>query len=305
MRSSSLPHRRFPGLRFLCGLIACAAIESAPAGEAALANHLTAVAATLGARERMTLSQIPALDRRLLALRAYVRAGSNLDSRWSWTEQEIRIYERSAEYRRLLEDLARVRAEFERQNPGYTLYANTQVRSLDVQLERWNSNLGVAKTAASLLRAAQAALAQAPDRPNSSSIASFKRFLANWRPAPVAPLAAPGLSAHGRMRAVDFQIMRDGRIVAATEVGAVAREWEATGWSRKLKQAIVASGTQFEGPLKSPNEPWHYEYISSSLRSQLGYTPAPVVPHLPRATLTPGSSSCAQNPSHRLLLSMT
>lgn len=257
---ASVPHMTSRRWRFGFALAAFGAIGGAHASDVALANHLTAVAETLGARERLTLAQIPELDRRLLALRAYVRAGSNLDARWSWTEQEIRTYERSAEYRRLLEDLERVRAAFERQNPGYTLYANTQVRSLDVQLERWNSNPGVAKTASSLLRAAQTTLARAPDQPHASSIAGFKRFLASWRPAPVAPLAAPGLSAHGRMRAVDFQIMRDGRIVAATELAAVAREWEAAGWDRKLKQAIETSGTRFEGPLKSPNEPWHYEY---------------------------------------------
>lgn len=235
-------------------------VAAARADEAALANHLSALAATLGPPERKTLVQIPQLDRRLLALRAYVRAGDNLSARWSWTEDQIRQYGKSAEYRRLLEELERIRAEFERRNPGYTLYANTQVRSLDVQLERWNSNPRVGKTAANLKDAAQAELAGGPDRVSASSIDGFKRFLRSWRPAPVSPLAAPGLSAHGQMRAVDFQIMRDGRIVAATEVGAVAREWEATGWARRLKTAIVASEAPFEGPLQSPSEPWHYEY---------------------------------------------
>jgi hypothetical protein len=247
-------------LLWACGLLALAALGRAQAGEAALANHLTAVAATLGASERATLAKIPALDRRLLALRAYVRAGANIGSRWSWTDEEIRAYERSDEYRQLLTDLDRVRAEFERQNPSYTLYANTQVRSLDVQLARWNSNPGVGKTASALLASARASMAHSPDRPSPRSIEAFKRFLSDWRPAPAAPLAAPGLSAHGRMRAVDFQIMRDGRIVAATEVNAVPRAWDAPGWTAKLKRAIVASGTRFEGPLKSPNEPWHYEY---------------------------------------------
>ncbi len=257
-------------LRQLCaGIGLCALALSvdtgsiARASESHLARHLAAVVATLGERERQALTQIPELDRQLLALRAYVRAGANLESRWSWTDEEIQRYERSGEYRQLLDDLEQVRAEFERRNPGYTLYANTQVRSLDVQLERWNANPRVGKTAANLLAAVQSSSVAASPRPDAASLEAFKRFLASWRPAPVAPLAAPGLSAHGRMRAVDFAILREGRIVAATNVGAVATQWEATGWSRRLKEAIVASGAPFEGPLKSPNEPWHYDYTAS------------------------------------------
>lgn len=247
-------------LAWLCVSLCAFGFEMARAAEeAALANHMSAIAASLSPNVRNTLAQIPELDRRLLALRAYVKAGSSLDSRWSWTADEIRQYEASAEHRRLVEELNRVRHEFERQNPGYTLYANTQVRSLDVQLERWRSNRGVAKTATNLQAAALATFTDGTT-PTPASIEKFKRFLIDWRPAPVAPLAAPGLSAHGRMRAVDFQIMRDGRIVAATEVGAVAREWAAPGWDRKLERAIKAASPRLHGPLKSPNEPWHYEY---------------------------------------------
>jgi hypothetical protein len=247
-------------LLWVCSMLALVVLDDARAGDAALANHVAAVAATLGPRERAALVKITALDRRLLALRAYVRAGVNIDSRWSWTDEEIRAYERSGEYRQLLADLDRVRVEFERQNPSYTLYANTRVRSLDVQLERWNSNPRVGKTASGLLAAARTSMARGPDAPSARSIEGFKRFLSEWRPSPAAPLAAPGLSAHGRMRAVDFQIMRGGRLVAATEVDAVARAWETPGWGRKLKRAVVASGMRFAGPLQSPNEPWHYEY---------------------------------------------
>jgi hypothetical protein len=66
---------------------------------------------------------------------------------------------------------------------------------------------------------------------------------------------------HGQSSAIDFQIMRNNRIVAATEVGAVSRDWEATGWTGKLKRAVTTSGGRFKGPLQSPNEPWHYEYL--------------------------------------------
>ena len=95
-----------------------------------------------------------------------------------------------------------------------------------------------------------------------------RRFRGRWwlaaiRPGPgdpPSPLAAPGLSMHGQSRAIDFQIMKGGRIVAATEVGAVEREWDAAGWTRKLRQAVLAASPRFKGPLAAPDEPWHYEY---------------------------------------------
>ena len=80
------------------------------------------------------------------------------------------------------------------------------------------------------------------------------------RPVPTAPpLAAPGLSLHGRSRAIDFQIMRNGRIIAPTEVAKARSVWEKQGWARRL--AAVMRDTRFVGPLQSPNEPWHYEYV--------------------------------------------
>jgi hypothetical protein len=247
----------------VCVLL-CAVSLSADASSSRLDMYVDALTSTLSARERNTLQQIPELDRRLLALRAYVRAGANLDSRWSWTQAEIERYTASEEYQRLLADIERVQRAFERSNPGYTLYANRDVRSLDTQIERWNSNRGVKTTARNLQALVMLKLTELPDQPNALGLEMFRELLSSWRPTPVSPLAAPGLSLHGRMRAIDFQIMRNGQVVAATDVGAVAREWQATGWSRKLKQAIVASGSRFEGPLASPNEPWHYEYRDTS-----------------------------------------
>jgi hypothetical protein len=223
-------------------------------------RHVAALTATLGPNEQEALAKIPSLDRRLLALRAYLRAGQNLRTRWSWSDEQIRAFGQSAEYERLRADIAAITLEFERRNPGYTLYANTEVRSLDTQIERWNANPRVGLTAANLFRVTQAALATVPTQPDKESLSAFARLLSEWRPSPTAPLAAPGLSMHGQSRAIDFQIMKGGRIVAATEVNAVAREWEASGWSRKLKDAVRAASPRFKGPLAAPNEPWHYEY---------------------------------------------
>jgi hypothetical protein len=73
-------------------------------------------------------------------------------------------------------------------------------------------------------------------------------------------LAAPGLSLHGRARAIDFQIHRGVRVVAGPEVAKIADTWEGQGWSRKLREAVMGASNKFKGPLAAPNEPWHYEY---------------------------------------------
>jgi hypothetical protein len=205
---------------------------------------------------------LPAADRRLLALRAYLRAGDTLESRWSWSAEEIRVYLSSAEYRNAITELEHIRARFERDNPGCTLYVNTEVRSLETQVERWNTNASVGKVAAELLRAA----AEEVKAPAYASISSaegslrFARFLRDWRPSRAANLAAPGLSLHGRGRAFDLQVERGGVIVAGTDASTVAAVWDAQGWTRKLAAAVEATSDKFHGPLASPREPWHYEY---------------------------------------------
>lgn len=246
-------------------LIAFGMAATAHADERALTNHIAALAKTLTERERAVLARIPEDDRRLLALRAYLRAGAKLRERWSWTDDEIRRYRQSPEYTQLLADLQEVRSAFERANPGFSLYANTDVRSLDTQIERWNTNPRVGNTARNLYRSAADAVDQTT--PDARSLETLKQHLSNWRPVPASPLAAPGLSLHGQMRAIDFQILRGERIVAATEVAAVQRDWQATDWDRKLRRAVDAAGGRFAGPLQSPNEPWHYEYVGATDRT--------------------------------------
>jgi hypothetical protein len=208
------------------------------------------------------LQRIDSKPRQLLAVRAYLRAGQQLSSRWSWSAEEIRSYEASQEYRDLLAEIAAVRTRFEAANPGYSLYATTTARGLDLQLQRWNSNKSVGVIAGRLQEAAERELAQStyPAHPDARATLRFADFLRAWRPVPAAaPLAAPGLSLHGRSRAVDFQITQDGRIIAPTEVAKVRSVWQGQGWASRL--AAVMRDTRFVGPLQSPNEPWHYEYV--------------------------------------------
>jgi len=222
-------------------------------------EYLLAVTHDLPAQAKDALQRIDGKPRQLLAVRAYLRAGAQLQSRWSWSAEEIRTYEASQEYRDLLTEIATVRARFEAANPGYSLYANTAARSLDLQVQRWNSNKSVGVIANRLQQAAERELAAYPAHPDAKATLRFAEFLRAWRPVPAAaPLAAPGLSLHGRSRAIDFQIVQHGRIIAPTEVGKVRSVWEDQGWARRL--ASVMRDTHFVGPLQSPNEPWHYEY---------------------------------------------
>ena len=240
-------------------LLACLATPAL--SFAAVDEYLLAVTHDLAPAARDAVQRIEGQPRQLLAVRAYLKAGSTLQSRWGWSAEEIRAYETSQEYRDLLTEIATVRARFEAANPGYSLFANTAARSLDLQVQRWNSNKSVGVIARRLKDDAVRELARNtyPAHPDAKATLRFAEFLRAWRPVPsAAPLAAPGLSLHGRSRAIDFQIVRNGRIIAPTDVAKVRSVWERRGWAGRLAAAM--RDTRFVGPLQSPNEPWHYEY---------------------------------------------
>jgi hypothetical protein len=246
--------------------IAClAAAAPALAASDSIHEYLHAVTHDQPPFVKEAVQRVGDPPRQLLAVRGYLRAGQQLSSRWSWSAEEIRAYQASEEYRELLAEIATVRTRFEAQNPGYSLYANTAARSLDLQLRRWNSNASVGVIADRLQEAAVRELSgdAYPAHPDTKATLRFANFLRAWRPTPAAaPLAAPGLSLHGRSRAIDFQIVQNGRIIAPTEVAKVRSVWERQGWERKLATAM--RDTRFVGPLQAPNEPWHYEYASRS-----------------------------------------
>ena len=140
---------------------------------------------------------------------------------------------------------------------------NSQVRSLDVQIEHWNRNESVAAAADEILRAAHVLIA-APgfpaDRPERAR-ETFKVFLSGHTPVPTPTIAAPGLSLHGQMRAIDFQVHQGGHVVAGPSSSTIATEWEAASWASKLDAAVHAGSNKFVGPLASPPAPWHYTYV--------------------------------------------
>lgn len=224
-----------------------------------LTEDAAVIAAQLDPRVRDTLERIPDLRRRLLALRSYLRAGSTLPERWSWSEQEIRDFEQSHESRDAQAELDRVVTAFAAAFPGYTLYVNRQVRSLEVQIERWNINASVDTASQALLTDLRKEYA----RQSPGKHADWVRgVLAGWTLAVPVTLAAPGLSAHGQSRAFDFQVERDGTIVAGTEAEHAGRDWDAAGWTQRLKDVVARASARLHGPLESPREPWHYVYAN-------------------------------------------
>jgi hypothetical protein len=249
-----LRHVITAALLFLAAAAVSAESTAPCAHERALSAKMTDIAREQPAYVGATLERIDGTGRRLLALRSYLRSADSITDRWSWSREEIDAFDASDEQRGLLAEIDRVRARFEAANPGYQLYANTAVRSLDLQLERWNSNPSVAALSADLLRAACA------KSDVSASAAALGRWLRAWIPSRPAPLAAPGLSAHGRARAIDFQVHRRGRVVAGPEIASIPRDWVAAGWGAKVAAAVKTGSSRFIGPLAQPNEPWHFEY---------------------------------------------
>jgi hypothetical protein len=247
--------------------------QSARAGDeadAALARYLEALSAEQDPRVTDALSRIDGPGRRLLALRSYVRGRANLTDRWSWTSEQIAAYEGTPEHRELQQEIARVNEVFARESPGFELWTNPQVRSLDIQIEHWNTNESVAAAAASLLAAASefvASPAFTGVQPASAARA-LESFLAAHVPVPTPTIAAPGLSPHGQMRAIDFQIHQGERVVAGPRTSTIDSEWDGAGWSAKLDAAVRTASQRFVGPLASPREPWHYTYSPETVAAQ-------------------------------------
>jgi hypothetical protein len=209
---------------------------------------------------RSAIARIDGAPRQWLALRSYLRSGDRLLQRWSWSDDQIEAFQRTPQYDALMAEVRRVQTRFETENVGYTLYANTDVRSLDTQLERWNENASVQRVADSIQRAVRRELLEStyPNQPTEAAVERLAKFVQRWRPHRRPALAAPGLSAHGQLRAIDFAVYRDGKVVAPTTLTVADAVWKREGWSAKLKRATL--GTRFVGPLESPDEPWHYEY---------------------------------------------
>jgi hypothetical protein len=244
--------------------------DTGPAHDGALEGLVLEIGTQLDPRVADVLPRIDGIGRQLLALRSYLRSRERLAERWSWTQEQIAAYEGSPEHGELLAEIEKVRDAFARGNPGYELWVNPQVRSLDRQLESWHTNDSVAQAAAGLATAAAALVGSAsfPADDPAAARKALTTFLGGFSPQPTPTVAAPGLSPHGQMRAVDFQVHRGDRIVAGPKTATIATEWDAAGWSEKLDSAVRAASRRFVGPLASPHEPWHYTYSPEAVAAQ-------------------------------------
>lgn len=236
------------------------ATATSPEAAGKLDAYMRAAAADLTPEQREALGRIPEEARRLLALRGYARAGGDAMSRWAWSRERIESYEKSPEYAAALAEIEKVRKEFEASNPGYTLRVNTNVRSLDEQLSKWNETESVERAGEELLARAREEVAASSygDDAKASDVRRFENFLRASSTRATPTLAVPGLSPHGQARAFDFQVMRGTQLVAGTS--GVGETWDKAGWTLKLQEAVHRASTKFAGPLASPREPWHYDY---------------------------------------------
>jgi hypothetical protein len=226
------------------------------ASEAQIQVWVSLASAGLEPRALETLARITAADRRLLALRAYLRAGDSLAARWSWSQDRLAAYASTPEGKAAVHDIDAVAAAFAAENPGFTLHVNRQPRGLELQIAHWNENASVGAVASSLAASLEQRFADA----RAPSAVQLQNALIEWRPSVAAALAAPGLSAHGQGRAFDFQVESDGKIIAGVESASARQRWDVAGWTQKLHTAVNTTGAAFVGPLQSPYEPWHYAY---------------------------------------------
>jgi hypothetical protein len=155
-----------------------------------LPAYVTCISAQMDPRPAGVISRIAGTGRHLLALRSYLRAGAHLPERWSWSQEQIAAFEGSPEQRDLQLEIDRVRMAFVAANPGFELWVNPQVRSLDTQIEHWNSNESVTAAAEEILAAAQALIASPgfpADRPERAREA-LKALLTGHTPEATVPL---------------------------------------------------------------------------------------------------------------------
>jgi hypothetical protein len=199
---------------------------------------------------------------RLAALRRYLRfqkdnGRTSIHDSWAWTARESNTKLTEEPARTLMANAETVQRTFAISNKGYTL-ALSPLRPLAKQVELWNKNVGVQGAAAKIKAEMLVELAKAEynSPPGKTDIERFMPILREVAIKPEPGNAAPGLSAHGQMRAVDFVVMNGSTEVATTDTGTSETVWRQKGWAKKLADETKNAG--FSGPLTVPDEPWHW-----------------------------------------------
>lgn len=223
-------------------------------------NHVKEALKAIGAQNaELTKRSMIAQPYQLLAVRRYLRAGgAKIIANWPWTVEEQRTT-----YSTVISTLqlaaTETKRKFEAANPGYTL-GYTGARSLERQAALWVDNDSVVAASLKLAQDARIEVANAVylPSPTADSTKKFAAFLSGYELSrKMEPTnAAPGLSDHGQMKAVDFYVTQHGKRVAEIKSKLINSQWIQTGLAAKLKAATA--GTGLKGPLDAPYEPWHY-----------------------------------------------
>jgi len=206
-------------------------------------------------QEALRMIGKPALQ--LLALRRYLRKTRGLDGQWVWSHEQIKSYEASPQFTRARQEIEKVRKQFENLNPGYSLGVSP-IRDLNRQVALWNGNQTVHMAADDLMRKCLQEIDNYPDARDKNDSDRFCAFLTSSPVHPEPTSAAPGLSDHGQMHAIDFVVMKGHLKIADTKTATIGIQWDAPGWTQKLNDAVTLSKSLFQGPLQHPREPWHY-----------------------------------------------
>lgn len=238
-----------------------------PAMAASLEERLAALQPELDPRAAAVIAKIEGTDRRLLAARSFLRSASVLDGRWSWDAAQAEAFQQSPARAELDAAIVQVQCEFQRRNPGHSLFVNPEFRTLERQVERWNTNESVGYAAANFAEVLRVRSVNIPPPASAEGREQFRQLLLATRPAPASPLAAPGLSRHGQMGAIDFQVMKGEQLAAGADSRTTRSDWDEAGWTARLRGAVEGAAAGFTGPLQDPYEPWHYEFAPGATLS--------------------------------------
>lgn len=214
------------------------------------------------------LHRIPRFDRKVLAIWAYKRFEHKRDIRqyWTWDSDRIKQYQTTDEHKPVDAAVASVRKEFAEIRSGYKLTGSPEPRPLKKQIDYWNDRKGIGEIATDLESKLLYELRKDGYTEDYEGYEKFNHLLSvRWAGGMIKEPtnAVPGLSAHGQMRAIDFHVLKNGTLVAGS---GGASNWRVQGFAEDLKKAIKRVNGKygrevFDGPLKSPDEPWHYTYV--------------------------------------------
>jgi hypothetical protein len=216
----------------------------------------------------VALIGIPRLERKLLAVRQYIRytdvQKKKIWESWAWSDAQIEAWYKSDGYKQASRLIDAVKAKFKANNTGYRLRVSKKVRTLEKQIHYWN----ISDQVLSLGMELKDKVSKEIDKTGYNAVAGkedaerLRKYLAGVTLKSKLMLAVPGLSDHGHGNAFDFVVEDTSGKTMAGASGAWVSTWDGPhGWTKKLKDAIAAAGeNHFDGPLASPYEPWHYEY---------------------------------------------